>query len=275
MRFAIAARPGPAVASLDEQRHPVRLREDRARQDALGRPGRDDPPGREHEGVVEAGRDLLEVVRDEHDRRPVAGRRRARSGPRGASRGPRGRGWRPARRAAAGPGRASAPGRSRRAVARLPTGSRTAGRRRRSSRRVPARPGRGLGPSSEYSCHHGSVAAWRAVMTRSTGRRSSRRTASTALPAEADTPPELARHRPSRSASRGPRPCPRSATASGRRPRAASSCPSHWDRARPSVRPPGPASRAVRGSSGRPVARPGRGRRRSRPRSDRTPGRSR
>ena len=35
---------------------------------AVARPGRHDPAGREHQGVVEARRDLLEVVRDEDDR---------------------------------------------------------------------------------------------------------------------------------------------------------------------------------------------------------------
>ena len=69
------------------------------------------------------GRDLLDVVRDEDDRRRAVAARPARPGRGSGSRARRGRGWRPARRAAGRPDPASAPARSRSAAARPRTAS--------------------------------------------------------------------------------------------------------------------------------------------------------
>ncbi len=216
--------------------------------------------------MPEARRDLLEVVRHEHDRPPALGSAARPSGRRGASRG------RARSRLAAGSSSRSRSGSgiSARAIEtrrRSPADSVPNGWSAPAAIPTPAEQARARARSSSvYSCHHGSVAALRAVMTRSTGVRSGRRTSSTALPAEpircrSVAGVDLAVARAEDLDGPGGRP-----QGQPDHRRAAWSCPSRSARSRPSARPRGPASRAARGWSGRTCGRRGRRRRRSRSR---------
>ena len=218
-------------------------------QDGLQRPGGHDPARREHEPVGEPGRDLLEVVRDEDDRRGSWCRREPREVREQRLARARGRGWPRARRGAGGPDPASAPGRSRPAGARRRTASRAAGPRSRPTPRS-ARSERARARSaSPYSCHHGSVAALRAVITTSTGREVVAQDGLDGTPRRADPAPQLAAvdpavarpedlHRP------GGRP-QRHAGDGQERGLARAVRPEHH----PALARRGPSSRAVRGSS--------------------------
>ena len=189
------------------------------------RPGRDRAPVGQHERVAEPGRDLLDVVRDEHDRRRARLARRARRGRARASRARRGPGWRPARRAAAGPGPASARGRSRSAAARRRTASRTAWSAtppspRSASSAARARPVRiGVVVPPRLG---GGVAGGHDQVDR---RQVVAELASIGAPGRRRSGADARASRPGRSARRGPRRVPAVGHSSGRRPTGAWSCP--------------------------------------------------
>ena len=223
---------------------------------ASQRPGGHDPARREHERVVEARRDLLEVVGDEHDRPPAVARRQARSDRASSvSRAARSR-------LAAGSSSRSRSGSGIRARAietrrRSPADSVPNGWSARvgHARPAPSAPGPGPVGVGRTRATTARSRACRAVMTRSTGGGPARRTASTALPARAhpraqlaDVDLAVARAEDLDGAGGRPERQPE-------RPRAASSCPSRWGRGRPSARRRRPASRSGRGWSGRRVGR--------------------
>ena len=97
---------GPAAARRGRtaQREVERPRQGLGGEHLVDRTGRERLALAQQQDVREAGRDLLDVVRDEHEHRATAGRRPARTAPRPAPRGRRGRGRRRARRAAASSG---------------------------------------------------------------------------------------------------------------------------------------------------------------------------
>ena len=107
--------------------------------------GVDHPALAQQQRVGEAGRDLLDVVGDQHGGRRVGVERRARRAWRRGPRARRGRGRRRARRAAAARGRSSARGRSGPACARPRSGCRRCARPggRRRPREQRGRHGRG------------------------------------------------------------------------------------------------------------------------------------
>src|SRR5438552_580496 len=65
----VHAGPDASRASLDDDRQAECPAEDVGAQDVVERAGRDELPIGQHERVREPGRDLLDMVRDEHDRR--------------------------------------------------------------------------------------------------------------------------------------------------------------------------------------------------------------
>ena len=180
-------------------------------QRAADRAGRDDLPGAQQQHVGQPGRDLLDVVSDHH-RAARPGRRPGRAGAPGP-RGRRGRGRPRARRAAAAPGRSSAPGRSAPACVRPRTASRTCARRdpRRARRAAPRHASASI---SSYLSRQRPTTAYDAVST--TSRTVSRAAAARPGPRWTARSAAVARRRRSRRAPRrGSRP-PGSGTGGGR-----------------------------------------------------------
>ena len=126
-RRVAARRPAPVLVAQPaaaSRRSPSGL----LGQHLLHRTGGDDLALAQQQGVGEAGRDLLDVVGDQHGRRRASRPSPAPTAWRPGPRGRRGRGRRRARRAAAARGRSSAPGRSAPACAPPRTGCRRCGR---------------------------------------------------------------------------------------------------------------------------------------------------
>src|SRR5829696_8152422 len=78
--MTVACRPsrfprrGPSIPPLDDDRHLIRAGQDRVGEDGLERPRSDGDATCENEGVAETRWDLLDVMRDQDDRRRSLGR---------------------------------------------------------------------------------------------------------------------------------------------------------------------------------------------------------
>ena len=169
-----SARPGAEAAAplLEPERQVEALAEVGLVQGGRQRSEGQHPALPEEQRVGEAGRDLVDVVGDQHGRRRGRRRRPARPGPPRAPRARRGRARRSARRAGPARVRSSASGPAAPAAARRRTACRTSGRRGR--RRPCGRAGRGRGrgrPRRSGATTARGRRAWRSSPRRAAGQR--------------------------------------------------------------------------------------------------------
>ena len=160
-------------------------------------------------GVGEAGRDLVDVVGDQHERRASPGRRRGRRAGRRAPRGRRGRGRRTARRAAPAPGSIDS-ARASSTRWRSPEDSVAKVRPARwpAPKRSSAAAVRGLGRRRRTCATTASRAPLRAVRTMSRAVMPGRSRSATAALTTAIRGPVAAHVDPAQHAAAAPRPCP-------------------------------------------------------------------